>query len=122
MLLHTQPEGDHFDLMIEDGPTLATWKIDVPPETASVEGIPCERIADHRRRYLEYEGPISGDRGHVVRHGEGTCEVLRQGGRAWRVAFDGKLMNGVFLIEKADDQGAAWRLRPLSPGRPSGRT
>lgn len=101
--------------MIENGPTLATWKTDTPPEDAPAEGIRCERIADHRRRYLTYEGPISGDRGEVVRHDEGTCRVIQRADRVWRVAFKGRRIEGVFLIEKADDQGAAWRLRPLSP-------
>ncbi len=33
-----------------------------------------ERIADHRRSYLHYEGPISGGRGEV--HCEGNFDVL----------------------------------------------
>jgi hypothetical protein len=122
VLLHSQGEERHFDLMLEDGPALATWKMNEPPEDASADGILCQRIADHRRRYLAYEGPLSGDRGHVVRHDEGTCDVLRPSRGAWRVTFDGKRINGVFLIEKSDDQGAAWRLRRLSACRPSGRT
>ncbi len=115
VLLHRQREGSHFDLMIENGPTLAAWKMDTAPEHASAEGIPCTRIAEHRRRYLSYEGPISGDRGHVSRLDEGTCRVQQRSDAAWRVAFNGKRIEGVFLLDKAIHQGEAWRLRPLLP-------
>lgn len=33
-----------------------------------------EEAADHRREYLTYEGPISGDRGHVRRVAAGRIE------------------------------------------------
>ena len=100
--------------MIENGPTLATWKTDTPPEDARAEGIRCVRLADHRLRYLDYEGPVSGDRGHVARHDEGACSVLQRSSTAWRVAFIGRRLDGVFLLEK-EAQGTAWRLRLLSP-------
>ncbi len=115
MLLHREREGSHFDLMIENGPTLATWKMDTPPEDAQAEGIPCARIAEHRRRYLEYEGPISGDRGLVARHDVSTCRALQRSDATWRLAFNGSRLGGIFLLERAGDQGAAWRLRPLLP-------
>jgi len=100
--------------MIEHGSTLATWKMDTPPEDVRVGGIQCVRLADHRRRYLDYEGPISGDCGHVARHDEGACRVHQRSGTAWRVAFRGRCLDGVFLLEK-EGQGTAWRLRLLSP-------
>lgn len=33
------------------------------------------RLEDHRRDYLEYEGPISNNRGQVKRVSSGTCTI-----------------------------------------------
>ena len=56
---------DHFDLMIQDGNQLATWRLaewPVEKEHQVVVELPPHRIA-----YLDYEGPLSGDRGHVIK-------------------------------------------------------
>ena len=75
----TYRAGPHADLMIESGETLATWSLPAVPEpwaaglahAAPLAPLPLpmmvERLADHRRAYLDYEGPVSGDRGTVRR-------------------------------------------------------
>ena len=69
-------DGVHWDLMLERGEVLRTWAIDAPI-VAGVE-LPARALADHRRLYLEYEGPISGKRGAVRRVEEGgvTTELI----------------------------------------------
>lgn len=64
-LLEHQWNGVHWDLLLEDGDVLRTWAID-EPIAAGVE-LPARELPDHRRIYLDYEGPISGDRGSVRR-------------------------------------------------------
>lgn len=55
----------HWDLMLECGDTLRTWRLDrVPTVTAT---IPADPLPDHRLAYLDYEGPVSGARGTVKR-------------------------------------------------------
>lgn len=55
----------HWDFLVE-GPELATtWRLMREPCVG--EPILAEPIADHRLMYLDYEGPVSGDRGHVER-------------------------------------------------------
>lgn len=79
ILLHTGCGEDHFDLMLDPGQgrRLATWRCGVgclslrPGEAAVVR-----RLADHRRAYLTYEGPVSGGRGMVRRVARGTYETL----------------------------------------------
>jgi hypothetical protein len=60
----------HFDLMLETSPgsPLATWRC---PEWPIAHGATLQQLADHRAIYLDYEGPISGDRGTVVRIAQG---------------------------------------------------
>ena len=62
--------GTHWDLMLEDGRDLRTWALDVPP-ALDVE-IPARELPPHRLIYLDYEGPISADRGDVRRVAAGT--------------------------------------------------
>ncbi len=60
----------HFDLMLEKRGVLVTWRIPrLPsgpfPARFSDLGIAC--LPPHRIAYLDYEGPISGERGYVQR-------------------------------------------------------
>lgn len=79
---HDHPDGAHYDLFLESGSTLATWRLSAPPETGAVDAA---RIADHRIDYLDYEGPVSGDRGTVRVHARGRytldgATLLLEGG------------------------------------------
>jgi hypothetical protein len=74
VLHHTGISIPHYDLMFEihPGARLATWRSsDWPLE----QGTLVERLADHRRDYLDYEGPVSNDRGHVTRVLAGTFHL-----------------------------------------------
>lgn len=53
--------------------------------------------SDHRKAYLTYEGPVSGERGRVRRVAEGEVEVLARG-LSWRVRLRGGAVAGTFEI------------------------
>ena len=55
----------HWDLMLEAGEVLQTWRLAQAP--APGVAIEATALGDHRLIYLEYEGPVSGDRGVVKR-------------------------------------------------------
>ncbi len=78
LLEHTTTDGVHWDLLIEvpDRPDLATWRLAASPLATSAATIPATALPPHRRIYLEYEGPISGDRGHVRRIAGGTLRAM----------------------------------------------
>lgn len=57
--------SQHWDLMLEDGSELLTWAIQERPEAGKT--IPARQLPNHRLKYLDYEGPISDDRGSVSR-------------------------------------------------------
>src|SRR5262245_30386573 len=73
ILEHDHP-ALHWDLMLEVGDVLWTWRLAVAPEVAS-RSIAAERIGDHRRSYLDYEGPVSGGRGTVKPWDRGSYET-----------------------------------------------
>lgn len=112
MLAHTDRHGLHYDLMIDLGERLATWKCLLPPEQSGAAGQPCERLADHRRSYLDYEGPVSGDRGHVRRHDAGVCTVLEQTDDRWLVKFAGRRLIGRYELVRQPAAPQSWELRP----------
>ncbi|HOB73258.1 MAG TPA: DNA polymerase ligase N-terminal domain-containing protein [Phycisphaerae bacterium] len=108
ILRHVQSEGPHWDLMLDQGETLATWQLAADPaalaEKNSPAVIPARRIADHRRAYLTYEGPVSRGRGHVTRIDSGTYELTRQDQTGWGIRLNGILLKGDFWISPLDGQ------------------
>jgi len=89
LLRHDLPDGSHhFDWLLEldddeSGP-LTTFRLPAPVHELAVGGrVSAERIADHRRRYLEYEGPISGGRGAVRRVQHGCITSIQQQEEVW---------------------------------------
>jgi hypothetical protein len=70
------PRPSHWDLLLEFGAVLAAWELPCPlpaqQDTNSQTAGPLRRLADHRVLYLDYEGPIAGDRGHVTRVATGV--------------------------------------------------
>ena len=85
ILRHEGVPEPHFDLMFEiaEGSKLATWR---SPSWPPVTSQRIEKLVDHRREYLTYEGPISNDRGRVTRVESGTYEPL-PGSHGQAVAF-----------------------------------
>jgi hypothetical protein len=77
VLHHVFPVGharqSHWDLMLEWGPALRTWA--VASELSDANDAEAESLPDHRLAYLDYEGPVSGDRGSVSRWDAGHYEV-----------------------------------------------
>jgi hypothetical protein len=84
LLRHTLPEGSerlsHWDLLLERDGVALTWALEVLPAPwqpgAKDDCVVARRLADHRLLYLDFEGPLSNDRGHVARLAWGGCQWL----------------------------------------------
>ncbi len=86
LLFHVCPpdfgKPSHWDLMLECEGALMTWSLAKLPtswRTPAGHGaieLVAARLPDHRLVYLDYEGPVSGDRGHVKRIDRGDYEVV----------------------------------------------
>jgi hypothetical protein len=87
VLRHEGIENPHYDLMIETTPgsPLATWRL---PHWPPLPGDVPESLGDHRRVYLEYEGPVSGNRGSVRRVASGECGVISEDSRMMKICTD----------------------------------
>jgi hypothetical protein len=71
ILEHDHPSL-HWDLMLEMGTVLRTWRLSAPPSGGGT--IAVEPLGDHRAIYLDYEGPVSGNRGTVRRWDAGSYD------------------------------------------------
>jgi hypothetical protein len=111
ILHHRDHAGEHWDFMIELPTALATWKL--PADPADPDALPLQgtRSHDHRKHYLDYQGPVSGDRGHVTRVDNGRCRIRQAGEAAWEFTLDGHRMNGTFRLERDDPDRPMWMLR-----------
>lgn len=79
-------EAVHWDFLVETvagAEWLPTWRLAAWEEGAFV--VEAVRLPDHRRAYLDYEGPISGGRGRVKRVASGVVEILRQTATRWEL-------------------------------------
>jgi hypothetical protein len=121
ILQHILPDGsEHWDLGIDQGETLATWQLLQDPAllaSGRLQAVPARRIADHRRAYLDYEGPVSGNRGQVTRVERGYCRVVDRRPDCWRVRLTGSVLIGIFEIIAVGDPSSDWVLRPAPPAR-----
>jgi hypothetical protein len=93
--------GDHWDLMFESGDALRTWAIEAAPRVGQ-SGLALA-LADHRLEYLEYEGPVSGDRGDVARWDAGRYELIGQTESVWRARLEGTRFTGEARLDRLDD-------------------
>ena len=113
ILLHELPptadRATHWDFMLEDGDALLTWALDRPLQMG--EDVSAEQLEDHRRHYLDYEGPVSDDRGSVSRQDEGRFEWLQRSDQLISVALSGGRLSGVatFTLEKQQGEQTAQR-------------
>lgn len=103
--------------MLEVEGVLATWELRVLPadwsEALNLElgsgasSVPAIRLADHRLAYLEYEGPLSGDRGSVNRVEGGTYKLLERTDSRWEIHLQGAELQGQATLVA---ENSNWRL------------
>lgn len=103
ILHHVLPDGEHWDLMLERGDVLLTWRLVREPVDGSSLPIPAEKLGDHRRAYLDYEGPLSGGRGSVRRVDAGTFEFEAATPDEYEIRLGGGRLIGRFSLAAVDD-------------------
>jgi hypothetical protein len=94
----------HWDLMLEDEDALRTWRLaEIPQlnrETAAIY------LARHRLMYLDYEGPVSGNRGTVSRWDAGTFTWKQDDADCLVTDLQGGLVTGVAMLKRI--KGDEW--------------
>lgn len=113
ILHHVAPAGEHWDLMLEHQGVLLTWRLPVQPDGPLKLPLPATRIGDHRIAYLDYEGPVSGNRGTVRQIDWGGLRLGKTQVR--RISFEtaGQRLAGRFVLQHRT--GDDWTLRHDEP-------
>jgi hypothetical protein len=94
----------HWDLMLEAGQMLRTWRLTALPESG--REIAAESLGDHRRAYLDYEGPLSGGRGTVRRWDAGTFQWIRDEANEIEIRLEGEHCRRCAILRRNPD--GAW--------------
>ena len=72
-----------------------------------------EKLGDHRRDYLEYEGELSGNRGRVIRVAEGVFVEQWETLMGWCLLLDGATISGQIELDREGDNRERLRLTPM---------
>ncbi len=103
-----QERSLHWDLMLESGGVLRTWALaDYPMSQPTTQA---EQLADHRIAYLDYQGPVSGDRGSVTRWDVGEYGIERETVDHLQIRLAGQRFSGGVTLERTEPSGHFWRV------------
>ena len=100
ILVHDHPFV-HWDLLVEHGAVLRSWRLLECPERwrhGFAASLPADAIGDHRLAYLDYEGPVSGERGCVARWDHGSAVWLDDDEEAIRLRLFGERLRGELAL------------------------
>ena len=112
VILEHSYQGVHWDFMLDTGTALRTWRLDKPPEeNCEIAAI---ALPDHRRTYLDYEGEVSGGRGHVVRWDAGEFEWLTDQPDFLSITIRGNRVRGWVRLTKSESDSWTLRLTPAA--------
>ena len=109
ILQHEHPQGRHYDFMLEFGDALKTWSLADPP-AAGIEQI-AKLLPDHRIAYLDYEGPVSRDRGTVMQWDRGTYRLVEQTNESMIVELFGERIRGRAILALEPGGPTCWKCR-----------
>ena len=111
LLEHDHPHL-HWDFMVESGESLRTWRLDcIPDQAAELIAL---ALPDHRKAYLDYEGPVSRNRGTVRRIDRGSCNVLDSGPDHLSLELHGERLIGQAVLRRISSNESA--AEPLTNG------
>jgi hypothetical protein len=101
-------EETHWDLMLEVGDILKTFRLDSPPESITERVAKAGPIFDHDRRFLTYEGPVNQGTGCVRRVDVGSYETRSQGSAHWKLTLMGETLSGEYELNRSEKSLEAW--------------
>ena len=109
---HTTADSVHWDLMLESGNCLQTWRLEKNPEEVMNSSAAATKIFDHPLKFLTYEGPVNKGEGRVRIADTGICQILQENNENIELNMSGQILKGKFtLTHVKDDQ---WQFSSLS--------
>ena len=106
---HTTADSVHWDLMLESGNCLQTWRLDKNPAeiNSTSEAV---KIFDHPLKFLTYEGPVNEGKGRVRITDAGTYQILHENDERIELDLLGQILKGKFILTHVKDD--RWQFGP----------
>ncbi len=93
-----QGEAVHWDLMLEKGDCLQTYRIDIPPGEWGNNPVEAVKIFDHPLKFLTYEGSVNKGKGKVTIADWGAYRLISQNESRLTIDFAGAILKGKFTF------------------------
>jgi len=84
--------------MIEAGPVLETYRLEMPPENLSGQNSSAIKIFDHPLKFLTYEGSVNKGLGSVEIAETGSYQLLNKTDDSIELQLSGKFLKGRFSL------------------------
>ncbi len=97
----------HLDFLLQSGDSLLSWRLPVEAKSFPLSATPLPR---HRLLYLDYEGPLSNQRGQVRRVDAGGLRWLVQTEVFYLFQLFGQKWSGGFWLRK---KNSGWWLEEM---------
>lgn len=118
VLFHDWESGPHFDWMFEAEEGLRTWATAERLMLDEADAATATELPPHRAAYLDYQGPVSGNRGSVRRVERGTFRVLLDVADRYELEVTGDRAGRLILNRDHLADRSLWRIefRPQIKG------
>lgn len=105
ILTHDHPFW-HWDVLLEKEAVLRAWRVLSSPDSDGP--LTAEALPDHRTVYLDYEGPVSGNRGEVRQWDSGEYSLVAESESELIVELNGRRLCGKFRLSQTET-GWTWQ-------------
>lgn len=106
---HTRGDDVHWDLMLEIGDTLQTYRLDKAPNKVLHHAVNATKIFDHPLKFLTYQGPVNKGQGNVCITESGTCQIIQAECDRIELVLSGKILKGKFILTHIE--GDKWQIK-----------
>ncbi len=103
---HARDDSVHWDLMLETGEVLQTYRLELPPDKLLEQRCTAVKIVDHSLKFLTYEGAVNNGKGSVRIVEAGTYQLLSKDKRCIGLQLDGEILKGEFALTHIE--GGRW--------------
>jgi hypothetical protein len=104
---HATTDGVHWDLMLEQGSVLTTFRLEDEPAECLLHEIRAVKIFDHSLRFLTYEGPVQRGAGKVRIVDSGVYQCRDRTENLLALELNGTTLKGDFTLTRIE--GDVWR-------------
>ena len=111
--------GRHWDLMLEVDGGLKTWELDEIPAVGLT--VHATALPDHRLQYLDYEGPLTDQRGDVRQLDAGVYEIVSEQQDKLVIRLAGMQLQCQLTLKRDTEAPTIWQasVKPATCAPPS---